>query len=218
MKSQVLHTVWCYISGKVAGEIWNWSLLGVKELHKLGDGHRDRTSTQGREKKIGFERITRFSIIQLFNAMKKRWTDEVWLARAEKPDLTFIKLDVTAYTCPLLDIVDSSPFSFVHLELHLSPGVSAKRSRTRATRLVHWYRILRGSMQEIIASNAGWPRTKETFGGGRRKPQNTEGKLPCLALRTKRSHWMKANRLCESVHRENVRRRREFFAQYWRSM
>ena len=32
MKSQVLHTVWCYISGEAAGEIWNWSLLGVKGL------------------------------------------------------------------------------------------------------------------------------------------------------------------------------------------
>ena len=33
MKSQVLHTVWCYISGEAAsGVIWNWSLLGVKGL------------------------------------------------------------------------------------------------------------------------------------------------------------------------------------------
>ena len=32
MKSQVLHTVWCNISGEAAGEIWNWSLLGVKGL------------------------------------------------------------------------------------------------------------------------------------------------------------------------------------------
>ena len=30
MKSQVLHTVWCNTSGEAAGEIWNWSLLGVK--------------------------------------------------------------------------------------------------------------------------------------------------------------------------------------------
>ena len=30
MKSQVLHTVWCDISGEAAGEICNWSLLGVK--------------------------------------------------------------------------------------------------------------------------------------------------------------------------------------------
>ena len=29
MKSQVLHTVWCNISGEAAGEILNWSLLGV---------------------------------------------------------------------------------------------------------------------------------------------------------------------------------------------
>ena len=33
MKCQVLHTAWCYIPGKAAGEIWNWSLLGVKGLN-----------------------------------------------------------------------------------------------------------------------------------------------------------------------------------------
>ena len=32
MKSQVLHTVWCNISGGAGGEIWNWSVLGVKGL------------------------------------------------------------------------------------------------------------------------------------------------------------------------------------------
>ena len=32
MKSQVLHTVWCYISGEAAGEISYWSLLGMKGL------------------------------------------------------------------------------------------------------------------------------------------------------------------------------------------
>ena len=32
MKSQVLHTVWCNISGEAAGEIWTWSLLGVEGL------------------------------------------------------------------------------------------------------------------------------------------------------------------------------------------
>ena len=32
MESQVLHTVWCNISDKAAGEIWNLSLLGVKGL------------------------------------------------------------------------------------------------------------------------------------------------------------------------------------------
>ena len=32
MKSQVLHTVWCNISGEAAGEIWNWSPLGAKGL------------------------------------------------------------------------------------------------------------------------------------------------------------------------------------------
>ena len=30
MKSQVLHTVWYYISFEAAGQIWYWSLLGVK--------------------------------------------------------------------------------------------------------------------------------------------------------------------------------------------
>ena len=32
MKSQVLHIVWCNISGETAGKIWNWSLLEVKGL------------------------------------------------------------------------------------------------------------------------------------------------------------------------------------------
>ena len=32
MERQVLPTVWCNISGEAAGEIWNWSLLGVKGL------------------------------------------------------------------------------------------------------------------------------------------------------------------------------------------
>ena len=35
MKSQVLHTVWCYISGEAAGGIWNWSRLGVKGLNSF---------------------------------------------------------------------------------------------------------------------------------------------------------------------------------------
>ena len=34
MKSQVLHTVLCHISGEAAGEIRNWSLLGTKGLKK----------------------------------------------------------------------------------------------------------------------------------------------------------------------------------------
>ena len=33
MESQVLHTVWCNIAGEAAGEIWNWSFLGVKGLN-----------------------------------------------------------------------------------------------------------------------------------------------------------------------------------------
>ena len=32
MKSQDRHTVWCFVSGEAAGEIWTWSLLGVKGL------------------------------------------------------------------------------------------------------------------------------------------------------------------------------------------
>ena len=35
MKSQVLHTVWCNITGEAAGEIWTWSLLGVKGLRNM---------------------------------------------------------------------------------------------------------------------------------------------------------------------------------------
>ena len=30
MKNPVLYTVWCYISGEAAGEIWSWSLLGLR--------------------------------------------------------------------------------------------------------------------------------------------------------------------------------------------
>ena len=33
MKSQVLHTVWCHISGEAAGETWYWSLLREKIVH-----------------------------------------------------------------------------------------------------------------------------------------------------------------------------------------
>ena len=36
MESRVLHTVWCKISGEAAGEIRNWSLLGVKGLRGWG--------------------------------------------------------------------------------------------------------------------------------------------------------------------------------------
>ena len=36
MKSQVLHAVWCYISGEAAGEIWYWSLFGVEGSRGLG--------------------------------------------------------------------------------------------------------------------------------------------------------------------------------------
>ena len=39
MKSQVLHTVWCNISGGAAGEIRNWSLLGVKGLNSTAPKH-----------------------------------------------------------------------------------------------------------------------------------------------------------------------------------
>ena len=34
MKSQVLHTVWCFISGEAAGKIWCWSLSGMKGLNR----------------------------------------------------------------------------------------------------------------------------------------------------------------------------------------
>ena len=42
MKSQVLHTVWCNISGEAAGGIWNWSLLGVKGLAGITEAKRLR--------------------------------------------------------------------------------------------------------------------------------------------------------------------------------
>ena len=43
MKSQVLLTVWCNISGEAAGEIWHWSLSGVKGLLPL-DMYRTETA------------------------------------------------------------------------------------------------------------------------------------------------------------------------------
>ena len=52
MKSQVLHTVWCNISGEAAGEIWNWSLSGVKGLtHRRGNQHHgtSHTATPGEQ-------------------------------------------------------------------------------------------------------------------------------------------------------------------------
>ena len=39
MKSQVLHTVWCNITGEATGEIWTWSLLGVKGLSPQKNGN-----------------------------------------------------------------------------------------------------------------------------------------------------------------------------------
>ena len=47
VKTQVLHTVLCYISGEAAGEIWNWSLLGVKGLSTCANYQSgDRTETR----------------------------------------------------------------------------------------------------------------------------------------------------------------------------
>ena len=37
MNTQILHNVWCDISAKTAGELWSWSLLGVKGLRELGN-------------------------------------------------------------------------------------------------------------------------------------------------------------------------------------
>ena len=54
MKRHVLHTVWCNISGEAAGEIWKWSLLGVKGLKlDLAAAHQEKrpghpASLQGR--------------------------------------------------------------------------------------------------------------------------------------------------------------------------
>ena len=51
MKSHVLHTVWCNIPGEAAGEIWSWSLLGVKGL-KLNN--RDLTFVAASQGKLVF--------------------------------------------------------------------------------------------------------------------------------------------------------------------
>ena len=34
-KSKVIHAVWCNITCEAAGEIWTWSLLGVRGLKQL---------------------------------------------------------------------------------------------------------------------------------------------------------------------------------------
>ena len=48
MKSQILHTVWGNISSKAAGEIGNWSLLGVKGLcNALEKGTPPRSASSG---------------------------------------------------------------------------------------------------------------------------------------------------------------------------
>ena len=44
MKSQVLLTVWCNISGEAAGEIWHWSLSGVKGLSSSSTESAEPTS------------------------------------------------------------------------------------------------------------------------------------------------------------------------------
>ena len=36
MESQVLHTVWCNISGEAEGEIRHWSLLGMTRFNRIG--------------------------------------------------------------------------------------------------------------------------------------------------------------------------------------
>ena len=46
MKSQVLLTVWCNISGEAAGEIWHWSLSGVKGLNWTHFSSIERRSNQ----------------------------------------------------------------------------------------------------------------------------------------------------------------------------
>ena len=46
MKSQVLHTVWCNIFNETAGEIWSWSLLGVKGLNDFSTSCHIRISEE----------------------------------------------------------------------------------------------------------------------------------------------------------------------------
>ena len=48
MKSQVLHTVWCYISGEAAGEIWHWSLFAT--THHTDDGQNEDGQSVGDER------------------------------------------------------------------------------------------------------------------------------------------------------------------------
>ena len=34
-KSKVIHAVWCNITSEAAGQIWTWSVLGVRGLKQL---------------------------------------------------------------------------------------------------------------------------------------------------------------------------------------
>ena len=71
----VLHTVWCNISGEAAGEIWNWSLLGVKGIQYRAHEHVCTFASLtsficlcGREQMANFP-----SISLLFNALLTSW-------------------------------------------------------------------------------------------------------------------------------------------------
>ena len=64
MKSEVLPTVWCYIPGEAAGEIWCWSLLGLKGL-RLAE-LRDWVCSRGSCNTILFP-FTKWCIIDNYN-------------------------------------------------------------------------------------------------------------------------------------------------------
>ena len=78
MKSQVLYAVWCNISGEFAGEIWNWSLLGVKGLKTTFS-----QSFIKRNVKVRFGSIITFHLSKLSKARFSTLCDVIFLDRLQ---------------------------------------------------------------------------------------------------------------------------------------
>ena len=83
MKSQVLLTVWCNISGGAGGEIWHWSLSGVKGL----TGYVDRSRWK--------------NLIGIFRPDKVRWSRGS-VPRSLFPEFRNIKILIWDCVFPLL--------------------------------------------------------------------------------------------------------------------
>ena len=87
MKSELLQTVWRYISGEAAGEIWNWSLLRVKGL-------KNRMDKQHKCKRFMSWSWSDISICKLYHVLWKQQNNEgtksVQRARSVKTNTTLL--------------------------------------------------------------------------------------------------------------------------------